>query len=60
MLPQRPIEKTKKVLKEKRLSVRIDSNLLNAFGNLCRESGTSPSEQIRRYMYKCVGNKELF
>ena len=52
-------KKIKAPLKEKRLSIRIDNDLLITFGNLCKSKHTTPSNCIRQYMYKCIANKDL-
>ena len=52
-------KKIKEPLKEKRISIRIDNDLLITFSNLCKSKHTTTSNCIRQYMYKCIANKDL-
>lgn len=46
------------ITKESRLNIRISDKLKQDFDAWCRDNGTTPSDEIRRYITKLIKTKD--
>lgn len=43
-------------LKDVRINIKIEKDVRNKFDAYCKRQGTTMSDEIRRYIFKCILN----
>lgn len=41
-------------LKDVRINIKIEKDIRNKFDVFCKRQGTTMSDEIRRYIFKCI------
>ena len=44
-------------LKDVRINVKIEKDIREQFDKYCKAQGTTMSDELRRYIFKCIMNK---
>ena len=48
-----------KANKDKRINIKIESNVHAKFDQYCKERGTTMSDELRRYIFKCINQVSI-